>query len=348
MWGSQQAQLLMTPSPTAYRPKAEMVHASASSKDLRQMKLKREVRSLLNKISPENEDEIIFQVCGLHLETEDHDIFPSMVIEKALSDPFYSEVYARAIGKLSSKFCADKLDSPIACGDRIAVGSPWSHNGLCTFAASVLKQCESNFDLLFGNSEQLGDVAGRLDGEETGQKRRAQAKAYMRFLGHLHLAKVVSTETLQHCVHKLLLARSQDRARVQQWWPPKAWIECACELLYTVGKDLSRTEKGRAFLQDAIYHLTVWKEATSTVSGFTRGDAITGGSSGGIPEPAFVYPFRIRILIEDMAEAHRRGWPTLLRKGTAQCGSSAGAPKRLFYIAPKGYHTGQSEHAHAL
>jgi hypothetical protein len=294
-----------------------------SSKDLRHTKLKREVRALLNKISPENEASIFSQLCGFHIEAEDHAMIAALVIEKAINDPFYSEVYARAIGKL----CGSKVTQPVGYGGGCT--SPWSHDAISLFVTSVLEQCQSTFDVFFGRFELLGGGRGgasatpgggrrcsEAEGEET-RRKQFRAQAYMRFLGHLYMARVVSTEVLQHCVQKLLLVNSsQDRTSTTsgpQLRPPQVWIECACELLYPVGRDVCRTKSGKAFLEDTMRHLNAWKDTSD-------------------PETEYFYPTRIRFKIEEIAEAHRRGWPTPLdEKGVHMKAKCKMRPARIAF-----------------
>jgi len=291
------------------------VHRSASTDSRRPEErfvtrpwhLKREVRALLNKISPENEAAITVQLLGLPLESaEDFETIASLTIEKAMSDPFYSEIYARAIGKLCMEYAVlpvkDKEDPQGAINgpdgtyesttsSRRRSASPRGLAGFTSFAETVLDLCRRTFDDILRDAELLDAPPGSE--EEDLNKAKSRALAYMRLLGHLYKARIVCTSSLQQYVNRLLLVPTEG-PQAGRSWPraPKAWIECLCELLHTVGRDLSRWTQGKAIVKGAMERLEHWKELRS----------------GGPGAPCALPP-RIQFLIQDVSEASRSGWP---------------------------------------
>jgi len=269
--------------------------------------LVREVRSLLNKISPENESVIIQRFAALQIiGSEAFPIIASLILEKAVSEPFYSEVYARVLARLSLEFLAQEdlgLDQRRDARDKPSL---WFAPASSQFEETCLEQCERMFDYFFGEGRLLDrpqtdqDAAHRL---------RCRAQAFLRFVGHLFLARMVSISLLEECLQKLLL---MEQDSVDLAWPPQAWIECCCELLDTVGQDLSRTSQGRGVLASATRSLCKWKDLLHCGS---EGICHASGEQ-------YVFPPRIRFLICDTLEASQRRW-----KRTRQAfGTQKGVP----------------------
>mmetsp|Transcript_74253 Transcript_74253/g.221568 ORF Transcript_74253/g.221568 Transcript_74253/m.221568 type:complete len:133 (-) Transcript_74253:506-904(-) len=112
---------------------------------------------------------------------------------------------------------------------------------------------------------------------------RERAMAFVRMLGSLHKVGIVRGASLRQCMeHLLLISRDEQKMMC----PPKAWIECACELLKTVGKDLRRTTQGKCLLRMTMDRLD-WIKAR-----------------------ARIYPPRIRFLIEELLEACSLNFPS--------------------------------------
>lgn len=248
----------------------------------RSTKLQREVRALLNKISPDNEASIVSQLAALRAETsQDVWVIATLTVEKAVGDPFYSEVYARAIKQLSEGFDGFGL-KPAGGGTRSGI----------SFAESILQHCRGLFEDFFGSSRALDHESD----EAEAQKHRHKASSFVRLLGHLHLARVISMNLLNDCLERLLLI-TEDEEDVDQPWPPKAWIECACELLATVGKDLRMSRMGQSVLKNVVDRLKVWK-----VVRYSDFEPCMGKE--------YVFPPRIQFLIQNAIEAHEHVWPS--------------------------------------
>jgi len=291
-------------------PEARQRTPSADSKrvESRATRLQREVRSLLNKISPDNEALIIGHLTALDLkEAEDFRIVAKQIIEKALSDPFYSEVYARAIGKLSQspEYAALLMnpDEATSSSDSESCGSDSSGflgSSVDSFARVVVHRCKRMFSSFFRKPELLKDDSG--EDEEESVKGRERAHAFVRLLGHLYKVHILSAERLQMCIHTLLppvrdfkgFAKVKHKdSQTAPSWPPKAWILCTVELLHTCGKELTDSALGKDILKSATERLGQWKD-------LRHNDA----------QRAFVYPPRIQYKIQDLIEAKARGFPS--------------------------------------
>eukprot|EP00972_Heterocapsa_arctica_P092321 13614311-Heterocapsa_arctica.AAC.1 len=102
------------------------------------------------------------------------------------------------------------------------------------------------------------------DEEEQLLKDRSRAQAFVRLLGHLCRGKVIDFDSLLPVTDHLLFTEVSEesdegfqrvppkafrRCPTSPTVPPKAWIECACELLKVSGKDLVRSGmRGKATL----------------------------------------------------------------------------------------------------
>lgn len=243
--------------------------------------LKKEVRSSLNKLSPDNETAILSQLTRLQVQTmEDLSTVSDLLMDKALGDPFYSAMYARATCALCAAF-PDVTDAHTSDTTETAAGS------CASFKDTVLAHVQRLFGGFFDGPGMEGD-----EPEETLQRKRALA--YMRLLGHLHIQGVASIDLLQMYVVKLL----QPKAAANSF-PQPSWIECACEMLHTVGRHLLATAPGKRLLKFALDKLSHWKDLRQKAPG--------GDPAGGRAKP--IYQSRIKFLILDTIEAHVRGWP---------------------------------------
>lgn len=285
-------------SPTGFQS-AAMRSASADPRCLesRPVQLKREVRALLNKISPENEASIVSQLAALHLEgAEDFELIADLMLEKAINDPFYSEVYAQAIRKLSMEYAllpVRQRGELTSSHSATSGSSRWGVGGFTSFGETIVERCRRTFNKFFGDPQTLaGDVE---EDEDDGKRTRLRAQAYVRLLGNLYVGRIICADSLQHCINTLLMIPGDKERAARRPCPPKAWIECTCELVYAVGKDLSRSAEGRGILRTATTGLGELKE-------LRRESSLEGGPS------SLVLPPRLQFMIQDVIEAGRRGW----------------------------------------
>lgn len=267
--------------------------------------LKREVLSLLNKITPENEDLILAQLVGLQIcSAEDLWVISALIFDKALGDPFYSEVYVRCVQRL----CLEHTRSPDGDGQEDEpTCEGQAESSTCReleealefcggFKRIVLRSCSRTFHQFFGVAELLeddiqdaaDDIADSL--AEAVLTRRHRARACMRFLGHLFVFRILPESMLRWVFKRLIEPPRESEMRC----PPKAWIECACELLCTVGKELASSPAGIQLLKPTIQRMRAYKDM--------REDVLAG------EEAACVYPLRTQFMIQDTVEASQRGF----------------------------------------
>lgn len=307
--GEKKLEKLPEPSAGAYRTPFAISHSSEADEcasDSCKKKiatLKREVQALLNKISPENRSSLLPQLLKLGVRSaKGLSMICTMMVEKALGDAFYSALYADCIQSLCWEHdTIPRLNgSACTCSDRDCGSNPRGNSLLeldldqmekdCeSFEVMVLHSCHLMFRSFFLTPEILDneteDVAKSLGDDEMSAVdiRRQRAKACMRLFGHLCLRSILPDSTLLSYLQELLEPPRGSSAR----WPPKAWIECACELLVTVSKSLEGTVSGSRILAPAIAKLRRLMHLKI--------------------QDSHVFPSRIRFMIQDILDARQHG-----------------------------------------
>lgn len=302
--------------PSANRPSL-FGKSSGRSEDLR-----RDARSLFNKITPENETCILSRLRSLNLScAEDLQMVAFLAVEKAINDPFYSAVYARAVRNLSLEYPVFPRDldedatdaTPLSC-NKSDDGSlwevcVWGMVGQISFAEAVLECCQRAFDGLFGEGGRLSVAV--IDGTASGaaeeadaaedeeqnelQTSRRRARAHVRFIGHLYGEQVVGGDCLQGCLGRLLVGVRQAGFGDQPW-PPVTWLECACDLLQAAGSALFSSPVGRVVLRGALHRLELCQQLP-----LDHADANDSKK--------LAYPPRMQYMIKDVIEASQERWP---------------------------------------
>mmetsp|Transcript_64328 Transcript_64328/g.141779 ORF Transcript_64328/g.141779 Transcript_64328/m.141779 type:complete len:810 (+) Transcript_64328:155-2584(+) len=267
--------------------------------------LERSLKALLNKVSPENTEVICTRLLSLPVTcAADLVLVSNFVTDQALNDPFFSEVYADAIVRL----CLES--QPVPSASLASSGVAAGPVALLEFADVFFDDFRRRFLGFFGDARLLSEEAGQeRDGEEAEQAgdtsvARRRATACVRLMGHLYLRGVIPDVHLQRSLHHLLsVPQNCAEAHGCDWQsPPKEWVECACELLQTVGPGLRLTGAGRfkgaerTPVSFAVGRLNRWKDVCCEK---------TEGKAGGAQ--SFVYPPRIRFRMQDILEACASG-----------------------------------------
>lgn len=214
--------------------------------------LRRELRSLLNKISPDNEYVIVDRLLCMLNDREGCESLATMIMEKATRDPFQSEVYARTTSRLALDSCVNvNVDKS---GEVLS--------GPTYFKKCVLLECRKQYKLFFAGGLKLEafDTETAEDEEkvEKAAKLRDRAQAVVRFFGNLYLERIVGLSLLEQCFNQCL----QLETPLKDAHPPhQVWLECALELLETAGcKVLSTTTRGKTLQNDVMHRLKSWKD----------------------------------------------------------------------------------------
>eukprot|EP00116_Pleurobrachia_bachei_P007576 sb/3467838/ len=211
------------------------------------------ILSILNKITPQNFEELRLKVLKLNINTQDMvDFVGDILFNKAISEPLFSETYAN----LCKVLCSIKLkDDP--------------NPKVSPFRKALLNRCQKEFcrekDVEEKMDEQIHDLEHNKDLEEDESSRQMEELMYQRtkmknkmlgnihFIGELFNANLISPKIIIcQCINTLLeIKRDEDTGLMESIDDEK--IECLSKLFTTVGQKLEeecKTEdKKRLFEQ---------------------------------------------------------------------------------------------------
>mmetsp|Transcript_4699 Transcript_4699/g.13721 ORF Transcript_4699/g.13721 Transcript_4699/m.13721 type:complete len:709 (-) Transcript_4699:119-2245(-) len=211
------------PSASAWRPMKR-----AQTPVSRPEALRRQVNSLLNKICPENLATICDRIREVDVNSpEELEIVMGAIFKKSLADPHYSEAYADLVASLKEVF----PEFPGKDGEKPV-----------TFKSSLLNICQAEFESLPTTLEPTAEEREQCHQEELdfqAKKKKDQMLAMMKFIGTLFLRKLVASKVLGSVMQDLLKCDQLES------YPEEHAIECVCELLYSVGLSLEKTEIGK-------------------------------------------------------------------------------------------------------
>eukprot|EP00930_Biecheleria_cincta_P056007 TRINITY_DN4221_c1_g3_i1.p1 TRINITY_DN4221_c1_g3~~TRINITY_DN4221_c1_g3_i1.p1 ORF type:complete len:1113 (+),score=296.35 TRINITY_DN4221_c1_g3_i1:92-3430(+) len=248
--------------------------------------IERRVRSLLNKICPDNLGVIVEQLAHIELfNHEELEYVIRIIFGKALSEPHYCETYADMVFTLKSRYPEFPPQNP----------DEKPH----TFVRVLLNTCQNEFENLpttFSPNEEEIQQYPREELNLMMKQRKDKMLANMKFIGHLFLRQLLAVKVIGQVVHDLIGIKEAGEV------PEEHMIECVCELLQAIGYTLDETPHGKnlmdsfaARLKDLSRHQGV--ERTPDGKGFTK---------------------RIRFQIEDLLDLRREGWRKKLFKEQAK------------------------------
>lgn len=245
--------------------------------------LKRDVKSLLNKVCPENVTTIVDRITAIKVnDAEQLEIIIESIFRKALAEPHYCETYADLVFSLKSVF--PQFPSPHG-------GKPM------TFKSSVLNVCQNEFEELVASAEVADDEKEDEDPDEIEhlrRKRKERMRANMKFIGHLFLRQLLSAKVIGSVIMELVLCTEHT-----DHVPEDHAIECACELLTNIGYTLEQLPTGHQALQLVCSRLLELKSR--------KADNGKG-----------VYSKRIVFMIQDLLDTRAAGWSMKIFKSTAK------------------------------
>ncbi|XP_053716583.1 eukaryotic translation initiation factor 4 gamma 3-like [Synchiropus splendidus] len=236
-----QPDVLLNKADNAWRPSVNMSSRGlAEEKDLEALKTQRllkQVRSILNKLTPEKFDQLMKRVKCLTVDTEERlRGFIDLLHEKAISEPNFSVVYA----KMCQQLIGIKVQSTNKPGESV------------TFRRFLLQQCQMEFEK-DNNDENLVKKQKELDAvkeveerqqlaeelEEVKYKARKRSVGNIKFVGELFKLKIIKGAIMHNCISKLLKNSDEES------------LECLCKLVSTIGKILDVS--GNKTLMDSYF-----------------------------------------------------------------------------------------------
>nr|KAF6377903.1 eukaryotic translation initiation factor 4 gamma 3 [Myotis myotis] len=209
----------------AWKPTQKRDSQAEDPENIKTQELFRKVRSILNKLTPQMFNQLMKQVSGLTVDTEERlKGVIDLVFEKAIDEPSFSVAYANMCR------CLVTLKVPMADKPGNTVN----------FRKLLLNRCQKEFekdkadDDVFEKKQRELEAASapeertRLHDEleEAKDKARRRSIGNIKFIGELFKLKMLTEAIMHDCVVKLLKNHDEES------------LECLCRLLTTIGKDL--------------------------------------------------------------------------------------------------------------
>ncbi|XP_062858554.1 eukaryotic translation initiation factor 4 gamma 1-like [Trichomycterus rosablanca] len=185
----------------------------------------RNVRSILNKLTPQMFEQLMKQITKLPINTEErlHGVV-NLIFEKAVSEPHFSSTYAN--------MCHSLMELKVPTSDKSE--STWS------FHKVLLSRCQQEFEkdkkddkLIEQKQKELDEATKEKDRqlfknelEELRIKARTRSLGNIKFMGELYKLKMITEQIMHDCIKKLLKNEDEES------------LECLSKLLSTAGKDL--------------------------------------------------------------------------------------------------------------
>mmetsp|Transcript_13305 Transcript_13305/g.30163 ORF Transcript_13305/g.30163 Transcript_13305/m.30163 type:complete len:988 (+) Transcript_13305:108-3071(+) len=223
--------------PTATLPESSANAYKISAPKSREEKLERQVRSLLNKIAPENLDTIASRMEEIELEnaTEMTQVI-KIILGKALDEPHYSATYGDMVAVLADKYPAfpaeTEDDKPQTLQRLLLNATQEQYEALPRTAKPTPEQ-----------KEKFGDDTAALDEEITRQRKRVRAMVH--FIGNLYIRKLLVTKVVQALLKELAVPGGKK-------YPEELEVDCACDLMSTIGFTLDSEPKGKVMLDSIV------------------------------------------------------------------------------------------------
>lgn len=201
----------------------------------REQEIERQVRSLLNKICPENLKTIVERLAQVELHTANELEFVIRIIfEKALLEPHYCETYADMVFALQSRYPQFPPENE---GEK-------PH----TFTRVLLNICQNEFESLPTTFEATEEDKVKFKDDDHGlflvlKKRKDKMLANMKFIGNLFLRQLLAVKVIGQVVYDLVGIKDNSQ------YPEEHMIECVCELLKAIGHTLEQTTHGKTLME---------------------------------------------------------------------------------------------------
>jgi hypothetical protein len=255
----------------------KITEASSRTEDI-----ERKVKSLLNKICPENMKTIVERLAQVDLhKAEELQHVITIILNKALAEPHYCETYADMVFALRTRYPE----------------FPPEHEGekAHTFTRVLLNTCQTEFENLPTSFEPTDEERQKYSADELRldiSQRKAKMLANMKFIGNLFLRQLLAVKVIGQVVHDLIGIKDQH--------PEEHMIECVCELLQAIGYSLDNTQHGKMLVTQFSHRLLDLKKVV---------DPATGRQ---------VFSKRIQFQIQDLIDLRNNNWHKKLFKEQAK------------------------------
>jgi len=239
--------------------------SSLSEKD----KLRRQVMSLLNKLTVDSFGQITNQISEIEItQPWQMDVVIGLIFDKAIVEHKFSEMYAEMCRKLRNTW-------PELTG----VDSETGQAVPVTFTRAIIEKCQVEFDGIPDTLEPTEAEIAKAKGDPQDlelfmMKKKERILGNMKFIAQLFLMRILSSRVVRSVVEQLLFRREE---------PEEHYIECVGILLHNIGATLYETESGRAYIAQFVERMKVLCNRPN-------------------------YGKRIKFLMKDVVEAAEAGW----------------------------------------
>merc|ERR1719431_2010596 len=273
----------------AWKPRSEAKkEGSAEVEDDPCEELERNVRSILNKLTPQKFDKLVKQFNELKIDSEkklSNSI--ELIFEKAVDEPEFSVAYAKMCGVLREKKVpkSDDNRSPV------------------DFRKLLVTRCQKEFerDYMEGFDKTKYDQQYaaatseddkkkvKLDYEAMERRARRRSLGNIRFIGELYNLKMLTDRIMHEIINKLIKQIDEES------------LECLCWLFNTIGKVLE---------QATIQKLSEPSnpESNKAKQGLKNFDVYFRDMENITKTKQDVMPSRVRFLIQDFIDLRRNNW----------------------------------------
>lgn len=258
--------------------------------------LLREVRNILNKLTPQNLEKLTHDLIKLNINTEDRlKESIDIIFEKSIDEQVFSQTYAELCCILA------QIKVPVA-------DTPGK---LVNFRTMLLTRCQKEFDSdyqqsisydkLINESEACADEQKRRELKEIADDKLLRAKrrslGNIRFIGELFKLKMLTEGIMNDCIERLLKQETDEEN-----------LECLCKLLSTIGKELDKpinTQKMKSYF-DKLDKIAKKKDAVSSRIRFMILDVIDLRKNGWVPRRKDYKPQKIDEIRKEAEEEQQR------------------------------------------
>lgn len=245
----------------------------------------KKVRGILNKLTPEKFQPLLEQLKALNIDSSEKlSEVISLVFEKAIDEPNFSQAYA--------KLCKS-ISEPVRDREE---GSQETKRS--DFKITLVLKCQDEFDNHVANENSMRqklmplideinetkdarrkqELSAQLDEEE--RKLRRRSVGTVRFIGELYRQDMLSTSIMDWCIAALLKINTEEK------------LECLCKLLTTVG------QKMEVKTDSETYNAKNYRDLTPH---FNNMQKIADKKSSKISS-------RVRFMLLDVIELRKNNW----------------------------------------
>ncbi|KAH0567485.1 eukaryotic translation initiation factor 4 gamma 3-like [Cotesia glomerata] len=194
--------------------------------------LYKNVRSVLNKLTPEKFDKLVGQVRALEIDTQEKlQGVINLVFDKAIDEPNFAVAYVLMCKELALM----KVNTPNEKNPSQVAGNPAAN---VNFRKLLITRCQVEFEKNKTNETQRTEKVKEIeeckdakrkkdlqaDLAEYDRKIRMKSVGNIKFIGELYKQRMLTSNIMNLCINHLLQTPDEEN------------LECLCKLLTTIGK----------------------------------------------------------------------------------------------------------------